>query len=307
MSIALVGVALNTPIQLMDISEIESLASADGYQLFLVARDIALDQNVTQRILRDLVGRRVDGLILHRPVPVPPATVRMLLDLPVPVVFTQYAEPLAHMSVGVNRLLAIRELARHMAGLGHRQALFIGAQWDWDQPSGKLDHYRKAWHEHHMQLFNVRRWVLGDKSRLGHGPQGYAVVKDLLQHIQPTALIMTDDDAAIGAMTAIHEAGLQVPKDISVVGFDDVPNASIARPALTTIHQPRGETGRAAYRLLLQHLQEPSDTPQHIVINSRLVLRDSVGPARTKQRLLSDQLLIDDHTDHLVTHLEEDC
>jgi LacI family repressor for deo operon, udp, cdd, tsx, nupC, and nupG len=94
---------------------------------------------------------------------------------------------------------------------------------------------------------------------------------------RPTAVFCTSDEMAIGLMRTLFSAGLRVPEDISVAGFDDIEFAAVAEPPLTTIHQPRRELGQAAASALIELLQgRPS--PKRIRLETELVIRDSVAP-----------------------------
>ncbi|MDH3745529.1 MAG: LacI family transcriptional regulator [Acidobacteriota bacterium] len=109
--------------------------------------------------------------------------------------------------------------------------------------------------------------------------EGYARAKELLARGQRfTALFAFDDIAAVGAMRAFFDAGLRVPEDISIVGFDDIESASFLNPSLTTVRQPLREMGEIAGRVLLERLGG-GETPPQVVVKPELVVRDSTCPA----------------------------
>ena len=89
----------------------------------------------------------------------------------------------------------------------------------------------------------------------------------------PTAIFASNDLAAFGALEAIKEHGLRVPRDISVIGFDDIPMASQVFPPLTTIRQPLAEMGRAAVRMMIAMLRGVEPPSQRITLTTELVLR----------------------------------
>jgi DNA-binding LacI/PurR family transcriptional regulator len=115
---------------------------------------------------------------------------------------------------------------------------------------------------------------------------GYPVVEQLLAHHRRfTAVISFNDIAAIGCIRALHDSGLRVPQDVSVVGFDDIKEAAFQTPSLTTIRQPLHKMGGLAVNLLLQHLR-PSGAkiaPQ-VAVEPELVVRESTGPSRLQLR-----------------------
>lgn len=101
---------------------------------------------------------------------------------------------------------------------------------------------------------------------------------------RPTALLAMSDQLALGALDAARELGLNVPDDLSVVGFDDVPAAARAEPALTTVRQPHVEKGRRAARLLLDTLRGPApDGPQGIILPTELIVRRSTARQRLER------------------------
>lgn len=96
---------------------------------------------------------------------------------------------------------------------------------------------------------------------------------------RPTAIVAMSDIIAIGAISCARDKEVQVPEELSIIGFDDVPMANVACPALTTVHQPLREKGKLAAEILIQHLEGKPDV-RHITLATRLVTRDSVGKPR---------------------------
>jgi DNA-binding LacI/PurR family transcriptional regulator len=110
---------------------------------------------------------------------------------------------------------------------------------------------------------------------------GYPVVQQLLQHHRSfTACVSFNDIAAIGCIRALHDVGLRVPDDVSVVGFDDIKEAAFQTPSLTTIRQPLHQMGALAVKTLLQQLESSNhrDSSQ-IAVAPELIIRESTGPA----------------------------
>ena len=105
----------------------------------------------------------------------------------------------------------------------------------------------------------------------------------------PTAILGSNDLTAIGAMGAIHEKGLAIPGDISVVGFDDIELSAYTLPALTTVHVPRRELASTAFRALFRGREETDDKSRRRhrhVIKTKLVVRQSTGQAQTRRSSL---------------------
>jgi LacI family transcriptional regulator len=106
--------------------------------------------------------------------------------------------------------------------------------------------------------------------------------------IPPTAIFASNDVMAMGVMDAVRNRGLRIPEDVSVVGFDDIPQASLVRPAITTINQPLEKMGRVATQMLLDLLQHPEKEVARIELPTQLVVRDSCSSPRSADFTLSE-------------------
>jgi LacI family transcriptional regulator len=113
---------------------------------------------------------------------------------------------------------------------------------------------------------------------------GYPVVQQLLAHHRSfTAVLSFNDMAAIGSIRALHDARLRVPRDVSVVGFDDIKEAAYQTPSLTTIRQPLHHMGELAVQILLGRLRSDAATaPPEMAVEPELIIRESTGPARKR-------------------------
>jgi LacI family transcriptional regulator len=109
---------------------------------------------------------------------------------------------------------------------------------------------------------------------------GYEATQILLQQVSPlpTAIFAANDLSAFGAMEAVRDAGLRIPDDISILGFDDIPQASLVYPKLTTVHQPLEQMGRIAVKMLLEQIEGRRRLPQRVTLATQLVIRDSCAP-----------------------------
>jgi DNA-binding LacI/PurR family transcriptional regulator len=116
---------------------------------------------------------------------------------------------------------------------------------------------------------------------------GYPVVKHLLDHDRSfTAFLSFNDIAAIGCIRALHDVGLRVPQDVSVVGFDDIKEAAFQTPSLTTIRQPLHQMGALAVQTLLEQLRpSKANGGSEISVAPELIVRESTGPARTVRKM----------------------
>jgi LacI family transcriptional regulator len=116
--------------------------------------------------------------------------------------------------------------------------------------------------------------------------EGYAFARKLLDRKVPfTALFAFDDASAIGAIRAFLDAGVRVPDDVSVVGFDDIQSAAFHNPRLTTVRQPLREMGQTAARVLLERLSGgESLEDRFVVLQPQLIIRDSTAEARREAK-----------------------
>ena len=119
---------------------------------------------------------------------------------------------------------------------------------------------------------------------------GYKPMQSLLKKTHDfTAIFCFNDIAAIGAIRALKDAGLSVPGDVSVVGFDDIQSAAYATPSLTTVRQPLTEMGKRGAQVLLERIANREKTfPAEIVMTPELVVRESTGPAARRRPKASD-------------------
>jgi DNA-binding LacI/PurR family transcriptional regulator len=171
---------------------------------------------------------------------------------------------------------------RHLYDLGHRTIAFMRGQ----PYSSDSDARWQGIVEVAQDLGLVIRpeLTIQLKKDLTSPELGYPVVKQLLtRHRSFTAFLSFNDIAAIGCIRALHDVGLRVPQDISVVGFDDIKEAAFQTPSLTTIRQPLHQMGALAVRALLQQLRPSGDRdlPQ-IAVAPELIVRESTGPVRRR-------------------------
>lgn len=162
----------------------------------------------------------------------------------------------------------------HLIELGHRRIAFIEGLTNIQSAIDRHDGYRVALADNNLQYI-PEIVVQGDFSHAS----GYQAAKQLLTLSKaPTAIFASNDVEAIGAIEAIRESGLRIPEDISIVGFDDIPIASIMFPKLTTVQQPLEQMGSISARLLLEQVENPQNPPRRITLSTQLIKRESTGP-----------------------------
>jgi DNA-binding LacI/PurR family transcriptional regulator len=175
-------------------------------------------------------------------------------------------------SVGTTNWQGCLTATRHLIELGHRRIAIIGGPEHLWSSRARLAGYRAALEAAGLPTAGelIRR---DDFCTEG----GRRQARELLTMAQPpTAIVAGNDPQAFGVLQALGERGLRAPGDLSVVGFDDVPVASWATPALTTIRQPLAAMAATAFRML--HGRPGAGEPHHIELATTLVIRESTGP-----------------------------
>lgn len=179
-------------------------------------------------------------------------------------------------SVGAANWQGGYNATEYLANLGHTRIGFITGSMDLGCAVDRLDGYRSA----------LRTYHIPDAPELIYEgnffqPDGYAGAQAMLDLPEPpTAIFASNDVMAMGVMDAVRNRGLRVPDDVSIVGFDDIPQASLVRPALTTINQPLEKMGRVATQKLLDLLKHPEKEADRIELPTHLIVRDSCKPPR---------------------------
>jgi LacI family transcriptional regulator len=164
----------------------------------------------------------------------------------------------------------------YLINLGHRRIGFIMGHPLLNSAKERYDGYRSALQHNRIP---------DDKSLVISGDyltqSGYLGAQKLLAlPKRPTAIFASNDLSAFGALDAIHEAGLSIPDDVSIIGFDDLPHASLVYPKLTTVRQPLAQIGQVAVRLLLEKLEDPEKEARRVTLATELVIRDSCASPR---------------------------
>jgi len=195
-----------------------------------------------------------------------------LTDHAVPIVVADPLGEVACDAVAPNNRDGARQATRHLLELGHRRIAYIGVEYDW------------------VQLISRRRWdgFVEEMSAAGLAPNpggdriGSAAeqVARALDDHKATALVCFSDDRAVEVLRELRARGLKVPRDVSVVGFDDMNYAPLLTPPLTTVRLPWRDIGRTAGRMLLERIETLDAGPRREVLGEELIVRGSTAPPR---------------------------
>ncbi|WP_425599793.1 LacI family DNA-binding transcriptional regulator [Luteimonas aestuarii] len=231
-------------------------------------------KDIVEKVEALVVQSRLDGVVLTPPITDDPALLERLDELDVPFASVSPMEAFRRIGVVVDEEKAVAEMIVHLAGLGHTRIAHIKGHPAHGASGWRLSGYREGL-ERAGLVFDDALVVDGEFSY----DSGFAATNALLALASPpTAIFAANDDMAAGAICAICERGLSVPRDISVCGFDDTPIARHIYPTLTTVRQPTREMGRIAGQELLKAIRDRG-AGGIVEVPYALQLRRSTGPA----------------------------
>lgn len=223
-------------------------------------------------------NRQVDGLVLASLSNLDPLFTG-LASLKQPYVMverpTRFQEIVNY--VTVDNVSAAETAVNHLVSLGRRRIAHITGLLVISDGQDRLQGYKNALEQCGM-VYNPDLVYEGHFTR----EAGYAGMKHLLQ-FKPDAVFAAGDTTARGAYDAIAEAGLSIPDDIAIIGFDDLDIASKMSPTLTTIRQPIQKKGEAAAKLLIDIIDGKYSSPQHILLPTQLIIRESCGASQLQK------------------------
>jgi DNA-binding LacI/PurR family transcriptional regulator len=248
---------------------IEAAARAAGHLLSFVT--LSLTGKETSSTLAHLRACHVEGIIVVAPVrPVIDALGEIEEGVPLVVVGGDPRSSTA--TVTIDQVEGARLATEHLLALGHQTVHHVRGPRSWVDAAART----RGWSDTlRMNAAARTAPLVGDWSARG----GYSAGARLGEDQDVTAIFAANDQTALGIVRALHERGLRVPGDVSVVGFDDTPESSYFLPALTTIRQDFGEVGRRSVELVLS-LMDGNAAERHIVVPGHLVVRESTAPPR---------------------------
>ncbi|MFG1427444.1 LacI family DNA-binding transcriptional regulator [Roseixanthobacter glucoisosaccharinicivorans] len=272
-TIGLVLCEIITPNYSQFTAGIDDVLDAENYVGFIT--NTAEDAARQKRVLVRMQEHGVDGIVL---VPAEETRADALEDAHcggLPCVLAQRrVDGFAADYVGPDYAAGMELVTEHLIGLGHRHIGFIGGVRRIAPLSERLSGFRKALRRHKLKIGPIVPCPVLDRS------SGYAAARDLFaEENPPTALVCYNDIVAFGVMLALSERGLEPGRDVAVVGCDDVAEAGLHRPALTTFTTDPRVVGREAAKQLLRRIENPSRPPEQIIVPPRLIIRQSCGGA----------------------------
>ncbi|QFY14680.1 LacI family DNA-binding transcriptional regulator [Nonomuraea phyllanthi] len=250
---------------------IEQAARNAGFNVSIASLPSLTRRSMEEGVER-LRAQSVDGVIIvaphesaadglrHLPPEMPVVAVDAGDDIPVPVAKVD------------QRAGAVRA-TRHLLSLGHRTVWHVAGPADWLDANGRIEGWREVLASADRPVPEVLRGDWSSRS-------GYQLGQRLAPDPEVTAVFVANDQMALGVVRALREAGRRVPEEVSVSGFDDIPESAYFWPPLTTVRQDFGEVGRHAFHLLLDRMAG-TEPDQRRLIEPELVVRESTAPAPT--------------------------
>lgn len=259
---------ISNPFYARIVKGIEDVGHKNGYNVMLCNTDSDIKR---ERIYLELLKNRLsDGVIFMAPEMDKDELTLIGQNYPV-VQCCEYKEGASVSHVSIDNFAAAYKAVKHLTGLGHQRIAMISSDNKFLSTKQREAGYKKALEDEGIKI---------DEALIKYGDYGFksglrAAKQLLLPDLRPTAIFAISDLMAVGVIRAVKEAGLKVPEDVAVVGFDDISFASMYDPMLTTISQPKYDLGCVAMELLLKHINEKLSEPQNIILEHELIIRES--------------------------------
>jgi len=254
---------------------IEEAARGAGYQLLLSST--TMNDEYAVEIFKDRARRRFDGLIIASSFILEAqeaqAILKQIRERGLPIV--EMDENYGVDSVSADYREATREVMSYLLSLGHRRIGLIYGIGGHELGQDRLQPYLESLKAANIPIESDLIAECGPTIEDGY----QASLKVLRLSPRPTALLTINDLLAMSALRAAADLGLQIPNDLSLVGFDNIPMANYLVPRLTTVTKDAATLGRKAFELLLRRIQNPDLPRQQIHSPARFIIRESTGPA----------------------------
>lgn len=242
------------------------------------------NRELIEKYPRMLVERAVDGFLLLN-------TPADHIDVPVPVVaISAHCAAKNVTNIILDHHSAVELALLHLHELGHRRIAFMRGPHAIPDSEYRWESIQQVAREIGVRIdptlvirIDSAGWSMKDNLHPMAPEIGYKPMQNLLEKTKEfTAIFCFNDIAAIGAIRALKDAGLAVPTDVSVVGFDDIQSAAYSTPSLTTVRQPLSQMGERGAQILLERISNrTNEHATEIVMAPELVIRESTGPVQS--------------------------
>ena len=247
---------------------VERAAALAGYAVSIVSLE-SLGRDEVRRAIERLRMQGVDGVVVIAP---HVAMMGALRDLPesLPVVAVEAGPQDGVPTVVVDQHQGARLATAHLLALGHRTVHHLAGPPDWIESRERIAGWQAALHEAGAQAPAPLRGDWSPRS-------GYELGRQLVDLPDLSAVFVANDQMALGFLRLLHERGREVPGDVSIVGFDDIPEAAFFTPPLTTVRQDFGEMGRRCLHVLVEQIDNGRRSDAREVVPAALVQRASTA------------------------------
>ena len=247
-----------------------------GYDSFLVSTGEDLARQ--ERFLRRMREQGVDGVVLCPAAGTPPELIRRLHEWRLPLVQALRQVPAqegaAENHATTDNRFALEQVVEHLVRLGHRRIAYLDGDFAHSVSRARRLGFTTAMRRHGLGTGLMLKVPVSRRA-------GAEAIGALLDGPQPpSAVVCFNDVVALGAMLGLERRGLRAGRDIAVTGVDDLPEAALCEPGLTTVSTLARLVGEEAGRLLLRRIAEPDRPPEQVILPARLVVRGSCGAPR---------------------------
>ena len=249
---------------------VQSSAREKGYKTSIFSLK-SEDRDSIISGIRELMNDGVDGIVIIAPQIKGAKELSQVLGK-FPAVLVENESSASLPSVNVDQIYGAYEITKHLISLGHKKIAHISGAKNWYETEKRIQGFKSATEE--SKLDGSLIWE-GDWS----AQSGYNATKKIVKNRKITAIFAGNDAMALGSLKALNEAGLQVPRDVSLVGFDDLPESQYLTPALTTARQDFHEVGEQAL-LILFGLINNRKSRMNVAIKPEILIRESTAKAR---------------------------
>jgi LacI family transcriptional regulator len=254
------------------IRSIERTLNRHGFITFISNSDESVERQ--SWFFKTIRQHNIDGIIICPAEDSKPSDFQAIIDWKIPCVFaSRYIPNLEADYVGTDNHLGAKTATEHLIHLGHKRIAMIGGLTRSSTGRDRLNGYLDA-----LSCAGVKR----DEKLIFPAPltrdEGKRIISNLLKlKNPPTAAVCGNDVIAFGVMLGLQAKNIQVGKDFSLIGFDDVPEAALWEPALSTVQIQQDAIGEAAADLLIKRLSDKNKPVSRVIVNPTLLLRKTCG------------------------------
>lgn len=242
---------------------------ANGYDVLLCNTDG--NSSLVRRYVANLCQKQVDGIILQAFTPKDLEVIESIQKAGIETVLISNPNGKRITAVYTDESTGAYLATKHLIDIGHQRIAFLSGSKGSSVTIRRFEGYKKALQEAGLSL-SEEYVFYGEFNQTG----GELMAQKLLEtKTCPSAIFAANDLIALGVIQCLEKKRIRIPDDMALIGFDDIEAARLVRPRLTTIANSKYELGQTAAQLLISHIHDPSLPFNHVILNTRLVLRDS--------------------------------